>query len=333
MKKIFMLIVAVMMVAFAYSQKTEQVTTAEEAEELFDEWSDNMDNWEFYCDSIESTLKYEHGTIELTNGVAKLVLPTGYKFLNAQQAQYVLSELWGNPEDESVLGLILPEKQSIFGDNTYVYEVYYLETGYVKDDDADKIDYDDLLKDLKEETNAENKQRKELGYDPITLVNWAAKPYYDKNKKVLHWAKELKFGEQEINTLNYNIRFLGRKGVLVVNAIADMTDLPAVEQDIPIIIDVVHFNDGYAYKDFDISIDDVAPWTIGGLVAGKILAKAGFFALLLKFWKIIAVVFVGFFGAFWKKIRNKSSKKNETIEKTKEKDDVEYSEDEITEDK
>ncbi len=37
----------------------------------------------------------------------------------------------------------------------------------------------------------------------------------------------------------------------------------------------------------------VFDWTIGGLVAGSILAKSGFFAklgvLLLKFWKIIAV--------------------------------------------
>jgi uncharacterized membrane-anchored protein len=37
----------------------------------------------------------------------------------------------------------------------------------------------------------------------------------------------------------------------------------------------------------------VSDWTIGGLVAGSILAKSGFFAklgvLLLKFWKIIAV--------------------------------------------
>jgi hypothetical protein len=38
----------------------------------------------------------------------------------------------------------------------------------------------------------------------------------------LYWARELKFGEQPVNTLNYNIRVLGRKGVLVLNFIANM---------------------------------------------------------------------------------------------------------------
>jgi uncharacterized membrane-anchored protein len=55
----------------------------------------------------------------------------------------------------------------------------------------------------------------------------------------------------------------------------------------------VRFDEGYAYADFDPIRDRVSDWTIGGLVAGSILAKSGFFAklgvLLLKFWKIIAV--------------------------------------------
>ena len=30
-------------------------------------------------------------------------------------------------------------------------------------------------------------------------------------KKVLHWAKEIKFGETDGTTLNYNVRILGQK--------------------------------------------------------------------------------------------------------------------------
>jgi uncharacterized membrane-anchored protein len=37
----------------------------------------------------------------------------------------------------------------------------------------------------------------------------------------------------------------------------------------------------------------VAAYGIGGLIAGKLLAKAGFFALLLKFWKVLALAVVG----------------------------------------
>jgi uncharacterized membrane-anchored protein len=53
-------------------------------------------------------------------------------------------------------------------------------------------------------------------------------------------------------------------------------------------------------SDYLPDVDDVATWTIGGLVAGKLLAKAGFFVLILKFWKIIAVAVAGFGGAIWK---------------------------------
>lgn len=126
----------------------------------------------------------------------------------------------------------------------------------------------------------------------------------------MHWAKEIKFGDAEVNTLNYNIRVLGRKGVIILNAIATMPDLPLVQKDINKVLTIVQFNDGYKYKDFNSSTDNVAAWTIGGLVAGKVLAKVGFFAVLLKFWKLIAVAVAGGFSLIWKKIkgrRNSSS--------------------------
>jgi len=46
------------------------------------------------------------------------------------------------------------------------------------------------------------------------------------------------------------------------------------------------------------------------LVAGKLLAKVGFFAVLLKFWKLIAIAVFGFLGAFWKKIKGNKEEGN-----------------------
>jgi uncharacterized membrane-anchored protein len=37
------------------------------------------------------------------------------------------------------------------------------------------------------------------------------------------WAKEIRFGDREENTLNYNVRVLGRKCVLVLDFIAGMS--------------------------------------------------------------------------------------------------------------
>jgi uncharacterized membrane-anchored protein len=100
-------------------------------------------------------------------------------------------------------------------------------------------------------------------------------------------------------------RILGRKGVLVLNAIASAPELSLVQKDIPKILDIVKFNEGFQYKDFDSNVDNVAAWTIGGLVAGKVLAKVGFFALILKFWKIGAIAIAGFFSMIWKKFKKK----------------------------
>lgn len=218
-------------------------------------------------------------------------------------------ELWGNPKGENLtLGLLLPESQGVLSKNGYVFNIQYDEIGHVKDDDADDINYDDLLKDMQEGTVEENKERQKAGYEPVSIVGWAAKPFYDEDRKILHWAKEIKFGKDPLNTLNYNIRILGRKGVLVLNAIATENELPLVQKDINKVLDIVQFNDGYKYEDFDSSVDDVAAWTIGGLVAGKVLAKVGFFAIFAKFGKLIVLGLLGFFGAFKNKVKGWFSK-------------------------
>lgn len=263
-------------------------------------------------DSIEKTFTYEHGTIPLKGGIGSIIVPEGFKYLNATQAERVLVDLWGNPGGADLtLGMLLPEDKGIMGGNGYVFNIQYDEIGYVKDDDANDIDYKDLLKDMQKDAIEVNKERVKEGYEPVQIVGWAATPFYDKDHKILHWAKEIKFGDDELNTLNYNIRVLGRKGVLILNAIATMPDLPVVQKDIDKVLTIVQFNDGYKYADFNSSTDNVAAWTIGGLVAGKVLAKVGFFAVLLKFWKIIAVAVVAAFSLVWKRIKRK---RNSSIE-------------------
>lgn len=143
------------------------------------------------------------------------------------------------------------------------------------------------------------------GFPKMDLVGWASTPYYDNNLKVLHWAKEFKVEGSEFNTLNYNLRILGRKGVYFVNAIARMDELKEVKADVPKLIKAIKFNEGSRYQDFDSKVDDVAAWSIGGLVAGKILAKTGFFVLLAKFWKFIAIGVAAGGSFIWKMFKKK----------------------------
>lgn len=267
-------------------------------------------------DSVENALKWETSTVTIAHGVAKVKLSNGFKFLNAEQSKYVLHDLWGNPPREDILGMIFPASGGPYADSSFAFIVTYEEDGFVKDDDADKINYDDMLAEMKKGEVDVNKERAKAGYESINVIGWAAKPFYDKTNKVLHWAKEFRFGKAEGNTLNYEVRVLGRKGVLSLNAIATMTELPLVKANIDEVLKMPEFTEGNKYSDFNSSTDKVAEYGIGALVAGGILAKTGVLAVIGKFflaaWKFIAIGAVAAFGAVKRFITGRR-KEEETI--------------------
>jgi uncharacterized membrane-anchored protein len=260
--------------------------------------ADSAARYKAVVDSMQATLHYQTGRVTLPEGVGEITVPTGFRYLDAAQSTQVLTKFWGNPNGES-LGMLFPANKGPLDEGGWAFVVEYEKMGYVKDDDAEDINYDDLLKDMQESSEETNKERAEAGYEPVALVGWAAKPFYDKSLNVLHWAKELKFGEATENTLNYNVRLLGRKGVLNLNAVGSISQLAEVRGTIPEVIKSVTFSKGLQYADFNPDMDEVAAYGIGGLVAGKVLAKIGFFAVILKFWKIG----LGLLAAAWTAIR------------------------------
>jgi uncharacterized membrane-anchored protein len=280
-----------------------------------DEPKTTEDSLRLLTQNIEKTLRYEKGIITIGQNLAKVNIPTGFRFLDAQQSEYVVYELWHNPKaaNEKLYGLIVPEKIGVTEPGSWAFVIEYDDMGYVSDTDADKINYDELLVEMQKDVKAENEQRLQMGYTSASLVGWAQKPFYDKNKKVLHWAKEISFADSDENTLNYNIRILGRKGVMVLNAVGGMSRLPEISNNIETIITSVEFQDGNRYTDFNPTIDKVAGWTIGGLVAGKVLAKAGIFAFLAKFAKIIFLGIIAAGGAIWRRITGRRKEEEEDI--------------------
>ena len=290
-------------------------TPVEDSAKVFEDFED-------YIDSVKTAQHYETGVIHLPGGKAEIKVPAGFKFLNKAQSISVLTKVWGNPPEtaENTLGMIFPANDDPFSENSYAFIVKYEDIGYVKDDDAEKIDYDEMLKNMQQEEKENNEARVKAGYSTIHMVGWAQKPFYDKEKKVLHWAKELKFGDQEgANTLNYEIRILGRRGILSLNAVCTMKELSLVKANIDKVLPMASFTDGNTYFDFDPKIDNVAAWTIGGLVAGKVLAKVGFFAIILKYlgvlWKFILLGLAALAGVF-KKLFNRKKAGAESNEST-----------------
>lgn len=61
-------------------------------------------------DSIEATFKYQKGQINLSDGIATVQVPEGFKYLNPEQSETVLTQLWGNPDGSGTLGMLFPKK-------------------------------------------------------------------------------------------------------------------------------------------------------------------------------------------------------------------------------
>ena len=255
---------------------------------------------------ILHSLKYQQGEIDLRGGLAKLTVPPQFNFLGADDAETVLVKLWGNPPmNPKPLGLLIPAGMTPASSNAWVVTIDYEENGYVKDNDAGKINYDDLLKQMQKAIAGNNKQRESQGYPAITLVGWAAPPHYDAATHKLYWAKDIKFDGTSVDTLNYSIRMLGRKGVLELNAVASLGQFPEIDAQIPQILGMVDFKEGSRYADFDPKVDKVATYGIAALVAGGIAAKLGLFKLLIPALlaaKKLIVIGVIAVGAFFKKM-------------------------------
>ena len=258
-----------------------------------------------YINELIGEDPYLTGDVEVPGGMATLHLPSGYRFLPADGAKKVLVDLWGNPPQAATdtLGMILPEGQEIDSEDSWSIIVEFEGDGYVSDDDADEIDYDELLSQLQQGARESNKARVEEGYESIDIVGWAVPPRYDKERKVLYWAKELKFEGEDLNTINYDVRVLGRRGVLNLQAIASIDAVPQIDAATSQIVDMVEYKEGHRYADFDPATDkksdmSLAGMVLGGAVAAKLAAKAGFFA---KFGKLFIVAGIAI-AAFFKKI-------------------------------
>lgn len=235
---------------------------------------------EMTVEEFVASLHFQQGQIVLPGGIATLNIPDSFRYLDPSDTEGVLVQAWGNPSGKGTLGMLFPANVGVASDDSWGVVITYEEDGYVSDKDADSIDYDDLLKTMKERIAEQNEERKNQGYETIELVDWAAKPHYDKAAHKMYWAKEIAFGQATEHTLNYNIRVLGRKGVLVLNAVSAISQFETVEKEMAQVLAFTDFNSGYRYADFDSKTDKTAAYGLAALVAGGVAAKAGLFGKL-----------------------------------------------------
>jgi len=150
---------------------------------------------------------------------------------------------------------------------------------------------------------AENEQRKAGGFPTMKLVGWAQPPSYNAAEHSLIWAREFDNEGEPTHGLNYDVRMLGRSGVLSLNMVSAMPLLKDVGGAAEAFGKSVTFEPGAGYADFNASTDKAAEYGLAGLVAGgtvvAVAQKLGLIAILLKFSKLIFLGILAFGAGIW----------------------------------
>ena len=256
----------------------------------------------------EMNFQYSTGDVLLPNKVATLHLGEKYRYLDPSETNRLLMA-WGNPSNPDTQGAIVPAAVEPMAQDGWAVILNYEEEGHIDDSDAKDIDYEDLLADMQAGTEEANKERRKMNFPTVKLVGWAKQPHYDAESKKLFWAKELDFQDTAVRILNYDVRVLGREGVLSMNAVAGMPQLAQIDADMKPLIATAEFNEGYRYADFNESTDKVAAYGLGALIAGTAAAKLGFFAkigvFLLAFKKFVVIGLIAIGGLVMKLLGRK----------------------------
>lgn len=214
------------------------------------------------------------GTEAKLGGEAQVKIPEGYMFTGRAGSQ-TLMKLYGNLLTNMEQGYIEPEEE-----NANWYMVFeYENSGHVKDDDKDDLDADALLKSFKESDVAENAERAKMGLPALNTVGWLVPPYYNENTHNLEWALLLESEGQKV--VNFNIRLLGREGIMHVTVVTGADEFDKIKDKVPAVLSGFSFNPGRTYAEYQEG-DKLADY---GLMA--LLGVGATVGILAKFGKVI----------------------------------------------
>ena len=124
--------------------------------------------------------------IDLSNQ-AKLKLPAKMVFIKKDAANSLMEE-WGNGTNPDRYGLIIPEQKNKDSAAPWWVDLNFNDSGYIKDDDAKEWDVEGMLKQLKEGSEEQNKERAARNLPELETRGWVEKPQYDAKTHRLIWS-------------------------------------------------------------------------------------------------------------------------------------------------
>lgn len=228
--------------------------------------------------------------------VANFNVPKDYVFLDATDSKRFLVDVTKN---------LAADEEYVFAPNafnwwgTFLYEA----SGHIADDE--KLDSDELLKNLRERQNQANQLLRQRGLPTLTIVGWKVPPFYDAATRRLDWAIELT-NDKGGRTINYHTRLLSREGNTSATLVVSPAELDAAIPEFKAAVASYQFAPGQTYTEFKQG-DKIAQYGLAALIAGgaaAVATKKGFWAAiggaLAAFWKVIAAAAVAIVAAIGK---------------------------------
>ena len=141
---------------FTVNANAQAIDDTQTQEEITNEAQALIDFWQ--------AMNPEQGKIRIDAANVVLDVPDSYIFLNAKDAESVLVDAWGNMPGSNALGMLMPAGVTPFDRNAWAVTIEYQEDGYVSDEEAEEIDYSELLSEMQSDTLEASKNRIEQGY-------------------------------------------------------------------------------------------------------------------------------------------------------------------------
>jgi uncharacterized membrane-anchored protein len=247
--------------------------------------------------SIVGKLNWIKGPNKASIGpMAEITLARGFVALDGSDTRRLLEAMQNLTSGEE-LALVGTEDLNYFA--VYAFD----DIGYVKDDEKSSIDADAILAQIKKNNIAANEEKKKKGWQTMDVVGWAFPPRYNSQTHNLEWAVKFKADDgQEV--VNYNTKYLGRRGVMRVILVCDPAKLEPTINEFQNVMTTFSFIKGNSYSEFTQG-DKVAKYGLSALIVGgaaAAAAKSGLFKYLGKFIFAVGIAVIAFAKSIFEKL-------------------------------
>jgi uncharacterized membrane-anchored protein len=220
--------------------------------------------------SLMRSIRWEEGPcVGRLGTLAQIQVPAGMAFTGADGTKKWM-EATHNLANDDMLGVVVP------------------------DDEKNALDAGAILKSIQTGNVEANKERRKRGWHEVEVVGWDREPFYNESSHNLTWAIRGRSPSGE--TVNYNVRMLGREGYMSAELILGPDQLAATVGPFENLLGGYTYTSGHRYAEYRQG-DKLAKYGLTALVAGGVGAVAAKTGLLAKFWKLIVVAFVALAAA------------------------------------